>query len=296
MAGIQSRIRPPTTPDGVGLADWAEATAFLEHRKRLSRATLRQRLVNILLVEDDELDVYLDLLLAEVGKRSRQAPKIYPFERTAVGLALKEEVDQAPYEFMLWLSMSPLYKKENRIREIDELFDTLVKQALLGLLGSGSRGVRFAHPSSDGRPTAFREALKWLAGLLGLTVGAARPRPVRQDGGVDVVAWRPFKDHRPGFTMILCQSTTAKDDWPPKAGDIVEGHWLGWIDFGLLPMTALAIPHAVPLSCDRWDELRRQVNMVLDRMRIAEILNPRRIKDTAELRAWSAAERRALVV
>lgn len=168
-----------------------------------------------------------------------------------------------------------------------------MKQALTGYLGPGARSVRFAFPSSDGRPPGFPEAVSWLAGLLNLSTGKAIPRPRVKDGGVDVVVWRPFKDGRTGFVVVLCQCTVELN-WPPKAKDIVLGNWCGLIDFGLHPLTALAIPFAVPTTFDKWDELRRTVNIVLDRMRLCELIESKHLGNLEEIKKWALAERRLL--
>jgi hypothetical protein len=290
MPKAESQVPPPIVLHGSGLADWAESAMLIEDRKNLSRSTLRQRLRNSAFVEGDELDVHVDLLLAEITARASVAPHMYPFRETSTGVARDEQVGEAAYEFMLWLSVSPRYREERRFDETEQLFDHLVKQALTGYLGEGARAVRFAHPSSDGRPPGFRDAVRWLAGLLNLGVGAAEPRPRRKDGGVDVVAWRPFRDARPGFIVILCQCT-AQQDWVPKAKDIVVDQWRGWIDFARDPSTALAIPFAIGSGFDRWDELRRTVTMVLDRLRLCELLNPWQLEYLEELRTWTETER-----
>lgn len=290
MAKVESQISVPTTLDGSSLADWAESAMFIEHRQYMSRSILRHRLRTALSTEGDEIDLAVDLLLSEVARRDQIASQTYPFNETVEGFACKGIPDEALYEFLLWLSVSPRYRQENRYREIDEPFDTLVKQALIRCLGPNAKGVRFAFPSSDGRPSGFPEAVHWLAQLLNLSSGAAIPRPRVKDGGVDIVAWRPFKDRRTGFIVVLCQCTV-EENWSPKAKDIVVGKWNGWIDFGLNPLTVLAIPFAVPMAFDRWDELRRTVNIVLDRLRLCELLGPEPVDNIDEIRTWTQAER-----
>lgn len=290
----ESSLQPPASLDGPALADWAEAAIFIEERRRLSRSALRQRLRNDFA---DDVEFHLDLLFGEVARRVHLGGECYPFTEAIAGLVRRDDCDDAPYEFLLWLSVSPRYRVEKRFDEIDELFDSLVKHALRSYLGPGSLAVRFAHPSSDGRPRNFPEAIRWLAALLRLGVGPAIPRPRRKDGGVDVVAWRPFRDGRTGFLIILCQCT-AQLNWPPKAKDIVVGQWRGWIDLGLNPLTALAVPFSVGASFDRWDEVRRTVHIVLDRLRLCELISSPELdpKYVEQLAYWSSAERSLLAI
>ena len=116
-----------------------------------------------------------------------------------------------------------------------------------------------------------------------------------KDGGVDVVVWHPFRDGRSGFVVILCQCTVAKD-WTHKAKDIVDGKWTGWIDFGLPPVTAIAVPFAVPSTFDRWDELRRTVTIVLDRVRLLELIRTEAVADLKAIQEWNRRERLLLTV
>lgn len=294
MPVFESQVPAPTSSDACSLADWAEAVMLTENRTSSSRSFLRRRLQSILFTEPDEVEVQVELLLSEVGRRRSTAEHTYPFAWTAVGLSRVCDMDETPYEFLLWLSISPNYRRENRYSEIDELFDNLVRQALTEYLGPNAVGVRFGSPPSGGRPSGFADAVKWLARLLQLETGVAVPRPRVKDGGVDVVVWRPFRDGRTGFVAILCQCTVAQD-WTPKARDIVPTKWKGWIDFGREPLTAIAVPFAIPRGFDRWDEIRRTVNVIFDRMRIAELIHVNSVDDLAKLRAWSDRERSLLV-
>jgi hypothetical protein len=295
MGKVESKIPAPATLDSSSLADWVESAMLIEERKYMSKSSMRQRLKGALSIESEEAEVEIELLLSEVSRRDKIAPQVYPFSESPTGLSRKEIPDLAVYEFLLWLSVSPRYKWEDRYREIDEHFDKLVKQALIRYLGGNARGVRFAFPSSDGRPAGFPEAVSWLAGLLNLATGKAIPRPRVKDGGVDVVVWCPFRDGRTGFVVILCQCTVELN-WPPKAKDIVIGNWCGLIDFGLHPLTVLGVPFAVPRTFEKWDELRRTVNIVLDRMRLCELIQAESIENLEEIRRWAEAERKLLSV
>ena len=283
----------PTSSDACSLADWAEALTFAEDRTSSSRSFLRGRLRSCLNDVGDELEIQLDLLLSEVDRRKRIAGDTYPFALTDIGLSRTWDVEASPYEFLLWLAISEIYRQENRYTEIDTLFDDLVTHALIIYLGHNAVGVRFGFPASQGRPADFPGAVKWLAASLRLPTGAANPRSHLKDGGVDVVVWSPFGDKRAGFIVVLGQCTVAKD-WTPKAKDIQTGQWNGWIDFGLEPLKALAIPFAIPQGFDRWDDLRRTVNVILDRMRLVELIEIDAIDNLAAIQTWNSRERSLL--
>ena len=295
MDRVESQVPVPTSPEACSLADWAESAMFVETRNSLSRSLLRMRLQASLFIDGEDLDFHVDLLLSEVERRKRLAEASYPFNWTETGLSRASVSDEAPYEFLLWLAVSPIYRVERRFGEIDQLFDRLVKHALIVYLGPNTMGVRFGFPSSDGRPSGFPEAVKWLANILRLQPGSGVPRPQVKDGGVDVVVWHPFRDGRSGFVVILCQCTVA-DNWTPKAKDIVPEIWNGWIDFGREPLTAIAVPFALPPAFDRWDELRRTVNIILDRMRLVELIEVSGVEDLASIREWNDKERSLLAM
>jgi hypothetical protein len=261
---------------------------LVDGESTLSRTQLRR-----MLGTDTPSDApEIDLLLADIEQRRSTAPRIYPFERSGSGVALVGAPGRILYEFLLWLSNEEApYRREDRYNEVAELFDVLTREALSAYFGPAAIGVRFAHPSTDGRPPGFPEAVSWLADLLNLSTGSAERRPARRDGGVDVVVWSPFRDGRPGFSALLVQCTVSLTWWT-KSSDIRVDRWRGWIDFGRDPLTALAVPFAVPASYDRWDELRRDVTIVLDRLRMCELLesiDP--LPNLEPITSWIDAER-----
>jgi hypothetical protein len=297
MARAEAQLDPPGSSEASSLADWAEAILLVESRRRLSRSAMRRRLSGEHTRGDEEIQITIDLLLEEVDRRERLAPDAYPFATDEIGMIRRRDVDPALYEFVLLLSVSPAFRQQREeFDEPVELFELLVAEALRGLLGrQACTSIRFGHPSKEGRPANFPEAIVWLADRLNLNTGAGTPRPQRRDGGADVVAWRPFLDGRSAYVVVLCQCTVAKD-WVPKAKDIVAGHWRGWIDFGLDPLTALAIPFSVRVGFDRWDEVRRTVNLILDRFRLLECLTPAAFDDFEGMREWIDREMSLLSV
>lgn len=293
MARVESLLPDPAGGEDAGtLADWAEATLLIEDRRRLSRAAIRQRLVGA--SGDDGGELLLDLLLAEVQRRERLAPAAYPYTSDGTSIERRAGIEARPYHFILLLAASPNFRNANdAFDEPVELFDYLVVQALRSYLGPSAVAIRFGHPSRDGRPPSFPDAVGWLADQMNLGRGPSEPSWRRRDGGLDVAAWRPFMDERSGFIAILCQCTIAKK-WVRKALDLPYFLWPGWIDFGIPPATALAIPFAVPAGFDQWDELRRTVTLVLDRFRLLECIDPAAVTDLPAIGAWIDSERGTL--
>ncbi len=283
-------VEKPDDRSASGLADWIEALMLVEGTSRLSRTAVKRRLRGLSSTNGD-LDFDVDLLLAEVAERRRVAPDVYPFERNERGgVARVARVSPTTYAFLLWLSapFSPL-RTESRYSETDRWFDLLVLNVLLTYLGPGSIGVRFGFPASDGRPTSFPEAIRWVAEKLGLSEGVGTPSTEIKDGGVDVIAWKPFGDNRSGFLVLLAQ-VTAEEGWRSKFGNILLKRWEAWVDFGADPITALAVPFALSWDWERWDDLRRATTLLLDRFRLLEYVNPDELEDADAIERWVDAE------
>lgn len=288
----------PSSDDPVALADWAEAMMLIQDTVRLSRTRLRRELKSLLFVgegtgaedlEPSDLEVALDCVALEVTRRRKMCARTYPYQESVTGIGFDSTADGLPYIFMLCVCVSPTMRLEKRHKEVDREFDLLVHETLKSYLGPGSEARRFGWPPSDGRPKAFPAALQWIARELGLTVGPGKARTASKDGGVDVVAWRPFSDSRSGFITVLAQCTI-RVDWMPKTKDIITDAWRGWIDFGKDPVTCLAVPYAVPMDFEQWDELRRAVGIVLDRLRIASLVRDVPIGLSGLLWTWTAKE------
>jgi hypothetical protein len=285
---------PTNLEDGEALADWAEALMILEERESIPRAELHRRLGD---ATDSTLSV--GLLLEEVRIRERRASRSYPFTRTEAGIGRNEGVNTLLYEFLLWSSIpqSPVRKKRE-YRPIDRFFDRVVLKALLAYFGRSARGLRFGTPASDGRPRGFSDALHWLADLMSIDrTGLIPPNDHKNDAGVDVIAWLPFGDDRADFMVAIAQCTM-ETAWPDKANQLVaaaEAWGGGWLPLGRAPVTALAVPFTMSASHDRFNELRRIINLILDRIRLCELLDGPYDADVAGLERWAAVVRRMML-
>jgi hypothetical protein len=158
--------------------------------------------------------------------------------------------------------------------------------ALTGLFGAGTRSVRFGWPSDEGRPQTFDDAVRWLAGLMRVPAGSSYRPPHTKDGGVDVVAWRPFPDQRSGFPVMLVQCTIERD-YAHKVGDVDLRVWSGWLALDVDPATALAIPDVVASGIE-WQRLASRT-VVLDRIRLSSLVGTDALDDPRlePVRRWT---------
>ena len=286
----EALIESPDSRDADSLADWAEALVLLENKEEFSRAEMMRRLGR---ERSEGGDVEVGLLLNEIEARTRRAPMSYPFTSSGGAIERNIVIDSLLYEFLLWLSFpqSPV-RREREYRAIDRYFDRLVLKAMKAKFGSRAQGVRFGTPASDGRPTGFPDAIGWLSQLIKLEEGTEPRNPAKNDAGVDVLVWIPFADGRADFITVLAQCTV-REDWEAKAIEIAGtvGAWRGWLDFGRDPLTALAVPFAVSRTHPRAGEIRRTLNLLLDRIRLLELLDDVYAEDKPRLEVWATAVR-----
>jgi len=205
----------------------------------------------------------------EMELRSRRLGRRYPFK--IHGEYAVQSLQNAPDSTYIALA---LMAPGNPVREYlnaapDEsmavIFENITTEATGRLWGKAGNALRFGWPSDVGRPPEFDAAISWLAAKIGVEVGTGYRQPRRKDGGVDVVAWRPFPDGRSGFPVLLVQCTL-QENLLAKGMDIDTRLWSSWLTMDVDPTTALATPAALPPG-PVWNELALK-HMVLDRVRL----------------------------
>jgi hypothetical protein len=283
------RLDLPDIDDSYALADWIEVMILRTRKPQMSRAQLVDSLVATLGSSPQEVDLPVSLLFSEIGRRRRIAGKGYPLTVDNALIKLDPASTSHFYLFLLLVSLDGPMRRAKRYHEIEELFDNVVREAVRSYLGPGTETLRFGWPPSEGRPATFNKALDWLSEHTGLPVGSGLPAPRSKDGGLDVVAWKPFRDARSAFALALVQCTV-QFDWHPKATDILDHVWLSRIDSGRPVLTSLAVPFVIPKNYPKWDELRRMTNIVFDRLRLTQVLADRDPTPFTDMIGWSRRE------
>lgn len=244
------------------VADWIEVTSLLQGvslgSDRLHELGGRAGY--------KEADVALGL--ATVQRRGALLGEAYPFVARA-GVAARPDACQRAWTALLLMSPESPARKLLDLAMAAAHLERITAASLTALYGPGTLAVRFAWPSEEGRPPEFPDAVRWLANLMRVPVGAAYRPPYAKDGGVDVVAWRPFPDGRSGFPVLLAQCTLEKD-YAHKAADVDVRVWSGWLALDIDPATALAVPEVVAAG-EEWNGLAART-VVLDRLRLSALL------------------------
>jgi hypothetical protein len=279
----------PDLDEVSSLTDWFELAFLVSGATSKTHAQLRDTLTAAVAASAEEVELAGNLVFKEVKRRRHICGSRYPFVVEEKTVLYDGDADGEFYKFLLLVVVSPLLRNEKRHDEVDQLFDDLVLDAIKGYLGEGSTAVRFGWPASGGRPKKFETAIAWLTAQMNLQPGVGATLPQSKDGGVDVVAWKPFNDRKAAYVVILAQCTI-RTNWLPKAKDIIDMVWLAWLDTGRPVVIALAIPFIIPPQFDRWDMLRRTAGVVFDRLRICQYLATSSSTNHAAMVTWANSE------
>lgn len=284
------RLDLPDIEEISEVADWFELLMLINEFDQISRAQLLDRFVAETGATAQELEPQINFLFMEISRRRRIAGFSYPLIVDDLIVKTNKQPCTEFYKFLLLISIkkSPLRKRRG-FKEVDQIFDNIVCEAVKIYFGEGTETLRFGWPPSDGRPKKFTKALEWLSVKTGINVGIGASSPANKDGGVDVVAWKPFSDKRTAFIIALIQCTIQLD-WFPKGKDIVDHVWLSKLDTGRFALTSLAIPFIIEKNFDKWDDLRRTVNLIFDRLRLSEVLSRSDISLFGNMIVWNRKE------
>jgi len=268
MYWMMNQVNSSYALDSELIADWLELYALSHSDNSIGYDKLKNIASEELSLPTHRIDVALNIL----KRRSEILQGAYPFEIRAVGMVKRSFWNSLPYTFLVRISSGVDHsysiawdENSNKV----ESFENLVVLALRNLLGADSKALRFGFPSED-RPVEFPKAIEWLSAKMGIPSGHAYRPPRRKDGGVDVVAWRPFRDRRNGFPVYLVQ-VTCERDYAHKVFDIDLRLWSGWLNLDVDPVSVLAVPTTISPG-EEWNEISTKV-VVLERIRICELLS-----------------------
>jgi len=257
------------------VADYIELAVFAARRERLSRSKIEEIVTSANgEVDDDELIEQLTgRALAEFRRRAQVAGSGYPFDVSEDAVRLQGDAPTAVrrvYLFLLLLATSPACRRRKGTVWPDRVFEQLTSEALAQW--SGGRALVFAEMATG--QVGIRAALAKLGEELGLgNVQPGLARPQRKDHGLDVVAWRPFRDRSDGVPLLLCQCTVGRGDLIAKARETVSTEWSQLLSINVLAIsTALSIPHVLAADYVHWWELKANTELILDRLRLLELL------------------------
>ena len=263
-------IELPSSLDTSILADWSEASCLFGNLNSVSKAEIEESLEGGGATGAEEIvaDIWQEL---EV--RHRIAGDAHPIITFPTRMERTRPWDDAEiYSFQLLLSMQahlqsmrvPKAKWTSTAKVFERVATVTLERYLRG------KAINIGAPRQEGLPKRFDACLEHICLSLGEDRGAQRLFTRHtQDDGVDVVAWRPFGDGRPGQIAILAQCA-AGADWKEKIieSEIPIGLWREHISWVTCPLKAFVFPF-VCIDDASWRRFSHASGgFILDRLRI----------------------------
>jgi len=253
--------------------DWFEL-ACLSRTASLLRRSEMARIVEEAEPNMDEegIENAVNDISAEIRRRSERAGSLYPLTVDLYGVhrrSVATEVERL-YLFLTLCSAVPHFRKNQVGFEPGRIFERIAAVALAQF--TAGIAVVFADLPSKGVRSRIRE----LGRLLNVADHAERARRQRKDHGLDVASWRAFPDARAAHPVFLCQCALARKPMTllRKAREVQPSVWGGLLDLREGSFTAaLAVPHAMEPGYEYWDELRRNTDLILERIRLLSLLD-----------------------
>jgi hypothetical protein len=259
------------------MTDWIEASVLLDDDD-LSQYQVADALseLNVYNSQDFALE-FLQSVWAEIDRRVGLVGEGVPFRLDGPTLGRTAEWEEVPaYTFLLILSLVPTYTGWRKIFGADyteqgAIFEALTECSLRALFPMWR-----THLTGWSRQNAtIGELLPELVAEMGEQEGkyvALYAAEQAKDSGVDVILYRPFKDHRPGRPIFLGQCASGAN-WPSKIKEPDLDIWEKLIDFGQKPARAFFIPFSLPEE-DFVPRAVQVTGMLLDRYRLLAPMQP----------------------
>jgi len=286
----------PTSTEVSDIADWVELSCLFGDRNSFSRSTIEQ------IFETAGIDDYETLILdiwQEIARRNEVAGECHPVKALTGRIESSTSWKETPvYTFQLLVASHSFYAgakiKSRQWIKTAKIFENLATLALQKYLGG--RAVNVGSPRQEDVPKGFRNCLDYICQQSKELRGSVRLYNKRtQDENVDVIAWQPFLDNRPGQVIIFAHCAAGLD-WKNKASEVTLEVWRDYIDWIASPVIAFAFPF-VCLDDSQWRYLSRQTRgFLMDRLRISCILTPDAIKNSIKktLIDWCQNQQRHL--
>lgn len=260
----------PAPPDSASasLADWAELWCVINADGRAPKSEL-----NRALTEASFGDSAIDDLWLELTRRETLLGTEYPYN---AGRGLLQRAPwrrgHLTYIALLLLASGMTYDVARLTGWSEEakLFEHIAARALNQYVSGEAH--RIGWPREGEVPAGFAEMLQFLKDELneeGPQGNVMNLFPEAKDGGVDVVAWRPFRDRRRGQLILLGQCAIGRN-WNNKLNDFSMERWRRYLGSLVPPVRAFLTPYA-GVGSSQWDGVALEAGIFMDRMRISEM-------------------------
>jgi hypothetical protein len=165
-----------------------------------------------------------------------------------------------------------VYGVPSSAQYITDLFEQVTRSALE--VYTAGQAIVVGWHGVDGEQ-AIADRIKKIANTIGERF-CEPPQRKYKDRGVDVAGWRPFNDSRSGKVVLLVQCAAGRH-WKDKLPVPLDA-WCEYIHWACRPISGFAVPCVVGRG--DWHDYSKDKGLLLDRVRIANLLYDRKIDNT----------------
>lgn len=257
---------PSDLTDQIILADWLELLAIISPDKNASHGDLERELTR---AGVDNGDTICNSTLGELNQRVIAAGDNYPFTFSGSLLKLKNGWQSfTPYIFCLLLSYCNDAKKKVAKINHEVMFEYL--SCLAARKYIDGEVLRFGSPrKNDPLPSGFLNAMTDVCGAVGEWRCTTASNTLRKkDGGLDLIAWKPFPDRQIG-KLILFGHCASGNNWDSKINELQPNDFCSrWLGGDKSPIVkSFFIPYR--LTVDIFADRAISAKLFFDRCRIA---------------------------
>lgn len=238
------------------VADWIELYATV-HNQNYSKTDASAE------IEQQSVTEPSEDFIASVWQELQRREKLYganpPFKihsRTIEPL----EVGQGNLPYLMCLLLSVFGNPENTT-ETGKLFERISEQAIKTYYDA--KTLIYGHPANY--------SVEDIAELLCEKFNC-RPHSDFKDRGLDIIAWKPFDDGRPGQLIMLFQCA-AGHNWKSKLCELPLNAWSTYISFGCTPPTKGFLTAQLVTDVEKFFEHSLESGLLFDRARIFRCIN-----------------------
>lgn len=292
------------------LADWVELVSISNPDNKCSRTELIRRLKQDLEKNDDSGETLSQNRAADVfvqlsERAESYSNKGYPFRLDSDQdcVFFDSTKKQTLYVFLLALSYA------NPVPVIGEgvgssgaqLFEKICVIALDRLFPpspfytDSAKTFHLGNPSVTGMPGLFWKKVDYFCAAIAEGTGNGYKTPpsgvAREagDDGVDIIHRRGFPDRKGSQFLVSASCASGRTDWEKKRSECDPLAWTSQhMRAGVLAPPALSkccfVPRMIPR--DKWEGLSRRAGAVIDRCRLAHILNGVAASETDTAIRW----------
>jgi hypothetical protein len=239
------------------IADWAEW--YVAHSQdTLSKTALSSQLALTLSLDDDGADILVESVWLELRLREHLYGPNAPIK--VAGRVLKSRLSWLDKPHYLACLIFSLTGNGTQTTVAGQLFEEVSAVAVKHYIGGECVICGF--------PTPLKVAD--LAARTGERFIREFPSH-RKDRNLDLMAWRPFGDARPGQLIVLVQCAAGRN-WKHKTKELAVEAWKKLIQFHVAPVRGFTMPYIIS-DVSEFEEHSTDAGLILDRIRIYRCTN-----------------------